>query len=52
MEGCFAEYGGGRQCTDGRALYNPTDVVVSKDGKQVYALSGYDSAVAVLQRER
>jgi len=40
------------ECTDGRALYDLVSVAVSKDGKQVYAVSAGNSAVAVLKREK
>jgi len=46
--GCNTDYG----CTDGRALRDLVSVAVSKDGKQVYAVSAFNSAVAVLQRAK
>ena len=64
-EGCISEYDAGPECpedeecpdigwecTVGRALRDLASVVVSKDGKQVYALSAGNSAVAVLQRTK
>jgi DNA-binding beta-propeller fold protein YncE len=64
VEGCISEYVSDgecpegeecvdtAQCTDGRALSNLVSVAVSKDGKQVYAVSAGNSAVAVLQRTK
>ncbi|HZR79603.1 MAG TPA: beta-propeller fold lactonase family protein [Candidatus Binatia bacterium] len=41
-----------QQCTLGRALRQVVSVAVSKDGKQVYAVSAGTSAVAVLERTK
>jgi DNA-binding beta-propeller fold protein YncE len=65
VEGCISEYVSGEECPDGeectvssaectvgRALRDLVSVAVSKDGKQVYAVSAGYSAVAVLQRAK
>src|SRR5262249_15418460 len=64
-DGCISEPGAGDECPDGevctdtswqctvgRALRDVVSVAVSKDGKQVYAVSAGNSAVAVLQRTK
>jgi hypothetical protein len=52
LDGCITETGSNMQCTDGKALRGANSVVISPDGKHVYAASLHSKAVAVLQREK
>jgi DNA-binding beta-propeller fold protein YncE len=61
LEGCIGEFVpgdedeefvSGDECTVGRAFRDLVSVAVSKDGKQVYAVSAFNSGVAVLQRKK
>jgi DNA-binding beta-propeller fold protein YncE len=48
--GCISDDGSGGDCTDGKALDRPFSVIVSPDGKSVYAATGLSDAVAVFDR--
>jgi DNA-binding beta-propeller fold protein YncE len=48
--GCIKEQGGGPWCADGKALFAPTSLAVSPDGKNVYVTT-YDKAIAVFRRD-
>jgi 6-phosphogluconolactonase (cycloisomerase 2 family) len=50
--GCLSEDGSGGICADAKALAGAVSVVVSRDGKNVYAASEGSSAVAAFARER
>jgi 6-phosphogluconolactonase (cycloisomerase 2 family) len=49
--GCISEDGTGGDCADGKAIDTPVAVAVSRDGKNVYAVSANSSAVAVFARD-
>ena len=52
--GCISDYGtryGTGPCADGHALSSPTGVVVSPDGKSVYAASFFSDAVVRFNRK-
>lgn len=51
-DGCVSETGTGGECADGRALQDAHSVVVSRDGKNVYATSIVSDAVAIFSREK
>jgi DNA-binding beta-propeller fold protein YncE len=48
--GCISESGTGGLCVNGKALENPSSVVVSGDGKNVYIASDSSDAVAAFSR--
>lgn len=50
--GCIARGGGSEGCGVGKALAGPVDLVVSPDGRFVYAASSIADAVAILRRDR
>lgn len=50
-DGCVSNDGSGGRCVDGRALDEPTDVVVAPSGKAVYVVSRTSDAVAVFDRD-
>ena len=43
-DGCISETGSGGTCADGKALYAPSSVAVSPNGRNVYVASFYSSA--------
>lgn len=49
-EGCVSDDGSGGLCLDGRALYVPRSVTVSRDGRHVYVAAQGSEGVAVLRR--
>jgi DNA-binding beta-propeller fold protein YncE len=50
--GCISEFGAAFQCAEGKGLVGISEVVVSSDGKYVYAASGnFSHAVAFFNRE-
>jgi len=49
--GCLSQTAAGMACTDGTALDGVRSVVVSPDGKNVYAASEFSSAVAAFHRD-
>jgi len=48
--GCISEDGSEGLCRDGRALYVPRSVTVSRDGRHVYVAAQGSEGVAVLRR--
>jgi 6-phosphogluconolactonase (cycloisomerase 2 family) len=51
-EGCVSETGSGGECADGRGLTGVVSLTVNRDGKNLYAASEVDSAVAAFARDR
>jgi len=50
--GCIANGGGTEGCTPGRGLAGPVDLVVTRDGRNVYVASSIGDAIAILARNR
>ena len=50
--GCIANGGGTEGCTPGRGLAGPVDLVVTRDGRNVYVASSVGDAIAILARNR
>jgi DNA-binding beta-propeller fold protein YncE len=50
--GCIANGGGTEGCTPGRGLGGPVDLVVTRDGRNVYVASSIGDAIAILARHR
>jgi DNA-binding beta-propeller fold protein YncE len=51
LGGCVSESGSGGRCADGRALFSPTSVATSPDGRSLYVASFVSDAVARFERD-
>jgi DNA-binding beta-propeller fold protein YncE len=49
--GCISNTGSGGACVDGNAIISPTDLVVSPDGRNVYASGSAGSVALVFDRD-
>ena len=52
LEACVSEDGSGGECADGVGIGEPTGVVVSRDGRNVYVTADGTNSVAVFGRRR